>query len=67
MFHPVRPLFDYADAARIYRTCRGRGFTPRAMADCLVAAIAIDRGCAVLHHDRDFDRIAACTGLVVAG
>ena len=35
--------------------------------DEVVAAIAIDRGCAVLHHDRDFDRIAACTGLVVAG
>lgn len=61
-FYPARPLFDSTGAALIYRICRRAGFTPRALNDCLIAAIAIAQGISVLHHDRDFDRIAEATG-----
>lgn len=63
---PVRPLLDYTAAARVYRACRRGGFTPRSMADCLIAVVAMDHKVAVLHHDRDFDRIAEHTGLLIA-
>ncbi len=63
---PARPLFDYEEAARLYRTCREGGFTPRRMTDCLIAAVALHHGAAVLHHDRDFDGIAEHTGLLIA-
>lgn len=49
---------DYESAAAIYRACRRRGYSPRSMLDCLIAAVAIRVDAAVLHHDRDFDAIA---------
>lgn len=61
-FYPARPLFDSTGGSHVYRTCRRAGFTPRALNDCLIAAIAIAHGLPVLHHDRDFDRIAEATG-----
>ena len=60
---PVRGLADFEAAAAIYRDCRRRGFTPRALNDCLIAAIAIREQCEVLHHDRAFEGIARCSGL----
>ena len=64
-FFPVRPLFDWTRAASVYRTCRRSGFTPRQLNDCLIAAVALEHGLSVLHHDRDFARIAEVTGLLV--
>jgi predicted nucleic acid-binding protein len=64
-FYPARPLFDSTGAAAIYRTCRRAGFTPRRLNDCLIAAIALEHDLAVLHKDRDFERIAEVTGLRV--
>lgn len=49
---------DHVAGAAIYRTCRRRGATPRSLADCVIAAIAIRIDAAVLHSDRDFDLIA---------
>ena len=49
---------DYEAASAIWRTCRRGGETPRSMLDCLVAAVAIRTGVAVLHSDRDYDAIA---------
>ena len=49
---------DYDAAASIYRSCRRHGETPRSLIDCLIAAIAIRGGVAVLHADRDFSVIA---------
>ena len=66
-FVPTRPLFDFEQAAGIYRACRRGGFTPRSLADCLVAAVAIDRGLPLLHHDADFPRIAEHTSLTLVG
>jgi predicted nucleic acid-binding protein len=62
---PTRPLFDFEQAAAVYRACRRGGFTPRSLAGCLVAAVAIDRSLPLLHHDEDFPRIAEHTPLAL--
>lgn len=74
LFFPatVIPTFpaDYDRAAELYRRCRRGGETVRKLIDCLIAAVAIRAGIAVLHSDRDFDVLARHTGLqldVVAG
>jgi predicted nucleic acid-binding protein len=68
-FHhtPVRGLADFESAAVLYRDCRRKGFTPRALNDCLVAVIALRENCPVLHHDRDFEGIAGCCDLRIHG
>ncbi len=63
---PSRPFFDHEVAAQIYRTCRVAGDTPRKLADCLIAAVAIQRDLPILHNDRDFDLIARHTALQIA-
>ena len=57
---------DYEAASTIWRTCRRGGETPRSPLDCLVAAVAMRAGVAVLHRDRDYDAIARHVGLAVA-
>jgi predicted nucleic acid-binding protein len=54
---------DFEQAAAVSTHCRRSGFTIRALTDCLVAAVALRAGTAVLHADRDFDAIARCTPL----
>ena len=62
------PRDDWEEAAAIHRRCRQQGFTPSSRIDCLVAAVALRNDVPVLHHDADFDGIAACTDLeVVSG
>ena len=56
---------DYEDAATLYRTCRHGGETVRKLIDCLIAAVAIKAGLAVLHADTDFDVLARDTQLRV--
>jgi hypothetical protein len=60
---PVRGLVDFEAAAELYRECRRRGVTPRSLDDCLIAAVAIRDDVALLHHDRDYERIARCCDL----
>ncbi len=48
----------FIEAARIYRTCRAKGFTIRSSMDCLISAIALQHDAHLLHNDRDFDAIA---------
>ena len=55
---------DYAEAAFLHRVCRANGVTVRSSLDCLIAAVSIRTGVPVLHHDRDFDVLAAHTPLV---
>lgn len=57
------PLRLYREAAEIYRLGRSKGYSIRASADCLIAAIAIENGVPVWHKDRDFDSIARFTRL----
>ena len=49
---------DYRHAAFVYLSCRRRGDTPCSLVDCLIAAVAMRAGAAVLHADRDFGMIA---------
>ncbi len=62
LYSPKAPE-TYLRAAGIYRDCRKRGKTVRKTVDCIIAAIAMENGLALLHKDSDFDHIEACTGL----
>ena len=61
---PTGPA-DYESAAALYRVCRRRGETVRKHIDCLIAAVALREGMAVLHSDADFDAIARHSTLQV--
>lgn len=52
-------------AADIYRGLRARGITIRNSVDCMIAAVCIEHGAALLHNDRDFARIASQFDLVI--
>ena len=54
---------DFASAATIYRTCRRAGVTPRGMVDCMVAAVALRTGAALLAFDADLRRVAEVMGI----
>jgi len=54
---------DLDGAARIYRQCRRAGVTPRGLMDCVVAAVAMRHGAAVLAHDDNLARIASAVPL----
>jgi predicted nucleic acid-binding protein len=54
---------DFRAAAQIYRAGRRRGRTVRSMTDCLIAAVAIRHDATLVHHDADYDVIAAVTSL----
>lgn len=65
-FLPAMSPGDYEHAAELYRTCRRGGATIRNLSDCLIAAVALRAGAAVLHADRDFDAIAQFAALEIA-
>jgi predicted nucleic acid-binding protein len=56
---------DFDGAARLYRRCRRAGVTPRGMVDCMIAAVALREGAALLSHDADMDRLAGAAGIVL--
>jgi predicted nucleic acid-binding protein len=60
---PVEGLDDYESAAALFRACRRAGETVRALADCLIAVMALRGELAVLHADPDFDALARHCGL----
>lgn len=62
-FLPLEEPSDYELAASVYRECRRRGHTIRRQADCLIAAIAMRSGTALVHRDTDFDSIASAVPL----
>jgi predicted nucleic acid-binding protein len=49
---------DYESAAELHRLCRDGGETPRKLADCLIAAVAIRNDAELLCEDADFAVIA---------
>jgi predicted nucleic acid-binding protein len=51
------PLADFEGAARLYRSCRAAGITPRGVIDCMIASIAIRTSSTVLAMDGDFQQI----------
>ena len=60
-FHwiPAETATDFEGAARVYRSCRDAGVTPRGLIDCMVAAIALRTEATLLTADRDFSQIAS--------
>ena len=63
---PQRTPIDATTAAEIYRQCRRNGETPRQLTDCLVAAVALRNGVAILQRDRDYEVIARHSAVEVA-
>jgi predicted nucleic acid-binding protein len=61
----VDPVVDFAAAARIYRTCRRSGVTPRGLLDCVIASVALRRGAALLTADSDLVRLAGVMGITL--
>ena len=65
----VVPLLD-ADlaprAARNYRRLRDIGITIRKTNDIIIGTFCIERGCSLLHDDRDFVAMEEHLGLVAA-
>jgi predicted nucleic acid-binding protein len=57
-YYPKDPVESFARAAQLYRKCRQQGVTLRNTIDCLIAQVAIEHNLSLLHHDKDFDRIA---------
>ena len=51
---PTEPV-DFETAAALYRTCRRRGETVRKLIGCLIGAVALRHGAAILHADSDID------------
>lgn len=54
-------VFD--EAVDLYRLARRIGITVRSSVDCLIAVCAIRNDLTLLHHNRDFDRIARISPL----
>jgi predicted nucleic acid-binding protein len=55
----------HLEAARIFFDCRRRGLTVRSGTDCVIAQIALEHECALLHDDRDFRIIGKVRPLVM--
>ena len=53
---------DHVLAAEISNHCRQRGFAT-SVADCLIAALTIQKQGELMTTDKDFERIAACCDL----
>jgi len=51
------------EAARLYRTLRALGQTPRKTIDVIIGAFCIRRGYQLLHQDRDFGPMSVHLGL----
>ena len=54
---------DFDAAARIYRSCRRVGVTPRGMVDCMIASVAHRHGAALLALDADLNQVAHVLGI----
>lgn len=54
---------DFDAAARIYRTCRRAGVTPRGIVDCMIASVAMRHDATLLAADADLARVAGVVGI----
>jgi len=60
---PFAPFVDSVRAASLQRACRRAGESVRNLGDCQIAAVALRLDLPVVHRDRDFEVLAAHTGL----
>lgn len=61
---PTEPA-DYEMGAALYRSCRRNGETVRKLIDCLIGAVALRHGAAILHADGDFTTLARHTQVAI--
>jgi predicted nucleic acid-binding protein len=54
---PCDPVADFEGAARVYRSCRAAGITPRGLIDCMIIAIALRTSSKLLTTDGEFETI----------
>lgn len=61
------PMTDqtFVRSAELYRSLRKKGLTIRKPVDCLIASVAIENKCPLLHNDRDFVHIASRSKLIL--
>jgi predicted nucleic acid-binding protein len=64
-FLALDPYFAAHEAASIFRKIRRAGVTIRKSNDCLIAFYAIHFKAALVHNDKDFDKIAKHTSLKI--
>jgi len=55
----------YIESALIFKKGKKTGITIRKIIDCLIAQLAIENSLLLLHHDKDFDRIATFSKLKI--
>jgi predicted nucleic acid-binding protein len=60
---PFDAIVDFDAAARIYRSCRRAGVTPRGLVDCMIASVAYRCGASLLAFDPDLTRVADVVGI----
>jgi predicted nucleic acid-binding protein len=66
VFLPLEGPTDHENAAELHRLCRRGGETPRGLADCLIAVVAIRNDAELLCTDGDFEVIARHASLRLA-
>jgi predicted nucleic acid-binding protein len=54
-YHPKDPVDSFAEAVKIFHTCRKKGIMVRSSVDCLVAQISMEHNLPLLHNDQDFE------------
>jgi predicted nucleic acid-binding protein len=59
----TEPMSDALRAAALQRECRRGGETVRNLGDCMIAAVALRLGVAVMHRNHDFEVLARHTAL----
>ncbi|NNF65717.1 MAG: PIN domain nuclease [Acidimicrobiia bacterium] len=64
-WQPVDPVADFEGAAKVYRSCREAGVTPRGLIDCMIASIAMRVGLKLLTADQDFSAMSRVLPLKV--
>ncbi len=62
---PIDVAVDFDGAARIYRSCRRSGTTPRGLIDCLIVAVAQRHRATLLAQDRDIAQVARVVGVAM--
>jgi predicted nucleic acid-binding protein len=55
---PFDSVADFDGVVTVYRRCRQAGVTPRGLLDCMIVAVALRHGAAILAHDAGMARIA---------
>jgi predicted nucleic acid-binding protein len=63
---PFDAPVDFSTATQIYRRCRAHGITPRGFIDCMIAAVALRNGAAILTQNTDLEKIATVMGIELA-